>query len=416
MAKLKQYFGARLQENILAAPDVKSGALDRVILVSEEDRQLKLRFPYDKLLVGWVRGLPQAYYDRKNRWWTVAASASIRQDLTWYALGNRWQLEWHRDTQKHKVQPRAPRDESVPYRSCPDAFLQKLKELRYSVNTIKSYTNHFEEFLNHYPLIETDNLKKKEAEEFLRYLVNVREVSPSYQNLTINAIKFYWEKVLELPKEYFDLDRPMRGSSLPKVISENEMQLILQVTENLKHKCLLMIIFSAGLRISEALNLTLDDLDYHRKQILVRNSKGKKDRYTLLSESILPYLERYLKLYRPRHYFFEGQAGGMYSTTSARNVLLSSCSKAGISKRVSLHMLRHTFATTLHEKGVDLRIIQELLGHSNSRTTEIYTYVSRKSLGKITSPLDMLDLGELGKDKKEGDGELDEGGVGNDGQ
>ena len=171
-----------------------------------------------------------------------------------------------------------------------------------------------------------------------------------------------------------------------------EVAQLFEVTENLKHKCLLMVIYSAGLRVSEALNLKIKDIDSQRMQIQVRNAKGGKDRHSLLSESLLPLLREYFQLYQPKEYLFEGERGGAYSARSAQSVLRQAVSKTNIRKRVTLHTLRHSFATHLLEGGTDLRYIQTLLGHNSSKTTEIYTHVSTKALGEIKSPLDSINI------------------------
>lgn len=203
---------------------------------------------------------------------------------------------------------------------------------------------------------------------------------------------FYYEKVLGGRRKFYFIERPQKERRLPVVLSEEEVVRLFEVTENLKHKCLLMLVYSAGLRISEALNLRIKDIDSQRMQVQVRNAKGGKDRHSLLSESLLPELREYFQLYQPKDYLFEGESGGAYSGRSAQSVLRQAVRKAKIRKRVTLHTLRHSFATHLLEKGTDLRYIQTLLGHNRSKTTEIYTHVSSKALGEIKSPLDSINL------------------------
>jgi site-specific recombinase XerD len=175
---------------------------------------------------------------------------------------------------------------------------------------------------------------------------------------------------------------------LPNVLSKEDVIAIIAATTNLKHKALLALIYSAGLRISEALAMQPKDIDSKRMLIHVKNAKGKKDRYTLLSEKVLVILREYYNIYQPKTYLFEGQAGGAYSSRSAQTVLKLAVKKAGIDKPVSLHTLRHSFATHLLESGTDLRYIQDLLGHSSPKTTMIYTHVSSSSLKKIKNPFD----------------------------
>jgi site-specific recombinase XerD len=220
--------------------------------------------------------------------------------------------------------------------------------------------------------------------------VEDRRVSHSYQNSAINAIKFYYEKVLGGSRRFYFVDRPLKQKTLPVVLSGEEVKRLIEATDNLKHKCMLMVCYSAGLRMSELLNLQIKDIDSKRMRIFVRAGKGKKDRMTLLSEKTLLILREYYIMYTPKTYLFEGSDGGRYGERSVQQVLKGAVESAGIRKKVSLHTLRHSFATHLLEKGTDLRYIQVLLGHDSSKTTEIYTHVSTKMIEAIKSPMDSL--------------------------
>lgn len=175
-------------------------------------------------------------------------------------------------------------------------------------------------------------------------------------------------------------------------MSEEEVSALFRAAENIKHRCMLMLIYSAGLRLGELLNLRLNDVQAAQRRLFVHAGKGKKDRYTLLSDRALEALRAYYKLYRPVEWVFEGQYGGKYSERSVQNVFTRAKLKAGINPYATVHTLRHSFATHLLEKGVDLRYIQELLGHESSKTTEIYTHITKKGMDKIKSPLDDLEL------------------------
>lgn len=227
---------------------------------------------------------------------------------------------------------------------------------------------------------------------YLLYLVDERQISTSYQNQAINAIKFYYEKVLKGPRKVFYIERPRKERILPNVLSEPEIKRILQSITNLKHKCLIMTSYSGGLRVGELLNLKPADIDSNRMQIKLRGAKGKKDRVTILSGKLLPLLREYYKLYKPVEWLFEGQMGGQYSERSVQKVLKAACIRAKISKEVSMHTLRHSFATHLLENGTDLRYIQSLLGHSSPKTTQIYTHITTKGMDQIINPLDRLDV------------------------
>ena len=176
------------------------------------------------------------------------------------------------------------------------------------------------------------------------------------------------------------------------MLSEEEVTAILKTITNIKHKALIMTIYSGGLRISELINLKVKDIDSDRMQIRVQQSKGKKDRYTLLSQKTLLILRQYFKEYKPKEWLFEGEGDGEYSQKAIQNILKRAVLKAGIKKRITVHSLRHSFATHLLENGTDLRYIQNLLGHSNSKTTEIYTHITTKGFDQIKNPLDKLEF------------------------
>ncbi|MCD6345847.1 MAG: tyrosine-type recombinase/integrase [Bacteroidales bacterium] len=224
------------------------------------------------------------------------------------------------------------------------------------------------------------------------YLVEDRQVSSSYQNQAINSIKFYYEKVLKGPRRVYYIERPRKEKTLPAVMSEAEVKMIFEKMTNLKHKCLLMTCYSGGLRISEVLNLKPSDIDSSRMLIHIRGGKGKKDRVTLLSTKLLEILREYYKMYKPGEYLFAGQMGGKYSDRSAQLVIKRAADRAGIGRRVTMHTLRHSFATHLLENGTDIRYIQSLLGHASPKTTQIYTHITTKGIDQIKNPLDNLGI------------------------
>ena len=273
-----------------------------------------------------------------------------------------------------------------------DEILEKYKDLliqkRYSINTIKTYCNYFKDFVVYFEKVKLEEITTRQINSYILELIKLRNISVSQQNQRINAIKFYYEKMLGRKKEYYDLYRPNKEYKLPKVLSKNEVKKILNASDNIKHKCILMLIYSAGLRRSELLNLTISDIDSERMVINIIGAKGKKDRISLLSDNLLQLLRNYYLKYKPKKFLFEGQGGGPYSPTSVAKILKNAASKAGIRKNVTPHMLRHSFATHLLEQGTDLRYIQELLGHKNSKTTEIYTHVSKRAIDKIKNPVD----------------------------
>lgn len=271
----------------------------------------------------------------------------------------------------------------------PTIFTDKLIQKRYSESTIQTYSAYFKDFMFYFKDKDLATVESKEINDYIGHLVQKERISPSEQNQRINSIKFYYEKILEKEKYLYTIDRPRKGSSLPSVLSKNEIKNIIAHCNNIKHKCILSLIYSAGLRRSELINLKITAINSERGWIEIRGAKGKKDRYTLLSAALLEQLREYYKKYRPKYWLFEGNsANSQYSATSISNILREAAHKAGIYKRVTPHMLRHSFATHLLEQGTDLRYIQELLGHGSSKTTEIYTHVSTRNIGSIKNPLD----------------------------
>jgi site-specific recombinase XerD len=250
----------------------------------------------------------------------------------------------------------------------------------------------FEEFINYYHKFEINSIDEKMIIAFMRYLVIERKISTSYQNQCINAIKFYYERVLGGQRKIYRVERPRREKTLPEVLSEKEIISVIQQINNIKHKAIVMLTYSAGLRLSEIVNIRIKDIDSERMQVFVQQSKGRKDRYTLLSKKLLPVLREYFKEYKPKEWLFEGAKGGKYSVSSVQTIVKEAYVKAGIKKQVSTHTLRHSFATHLLENGTDLRYIQSLMGHESSKTTEIYTHITNKGFDQIQNPMDKLDL------------------------
>jgi integrase/recombinase XerD len=399
---IQSYFGNRIAEIIIHEqldinPDLATSSpklnKNEVLVLKTNTKRLKLIFGYVPALSKALKTIPYHTWDSKNKWWTVPYSeqflAEIKQKIVELNLTLRYEEEPKAEERVQKVTPY-----DIPnYRTCPEEYKMKLIELRYSEKTIKVYAPLFEEFINFYPTHDIKTIDEPMIIRFVRFLVTERKVSINYQNLAINAIKFYYERVLGGQRKFYFIERPRKEKALPAVLSAEEVTMILKATQNLKHRAILMTIYSAGLRIGEAINLKIKDIDSQRMQIRIEQAKGKKDRYTLLSPKTLDILRHYFKEYHPQKWLFEGQtAGEKYSVRSIQNIFGAAVEKAGIKKDVSVHTLRHSFATHLLENGTDLRYIQSLLGHESSKTTEIYTHVTTKGFDQIKSPLDKLDI------------------------
>jgi site-specific recombinase XerD len=274
------------------------------------------------------------------------------------------------------------------YKACPVSYFEKLELRQYSNNTIKTYVSCFERFINFYYHKPINELNEVDIRQYIKYLTN-KDFSKSYINQSINSIKFYYEIVLGVPNRFYEIERPRKDIKLPTVLSKDEVVNLINATNNIKHKCILSLLYSAGLRRGELLNLKINDIDSSRMLIKVENAKGNKDRYTLLGNTMLKELRIYYKQYMPSEYLFEGPNGTKYSPSSISNIINNAAKKIGLRKHVTAHTLRHSFATHLLESGTDLRHIQVLLGHNSTKTTEIYTHVASTSFNSIKNPLDL---------------------------
>lgn len=272
-----------------------------------------------------------------------------------------------------------------------DNEIKKIRdELRiqgFSQKTIKAYLFHCQKFMKFNPdylKFDIDIVKS-----YMLFIRDEKQCSISHLSQAISAIKFYYSKIKKIQETELYIKFPKKIQKLPNVLSKDEVRDILSVVCNLKHRTILMLIYSAGLRVSEAAMMKVNDIDFDRKLIRIEQAKGNKDRMTLLSNKVINVLIEYIKVHKPIIWLFPGSDLEWHiSTRSIQKVFSDACIKAGLKKPATIHWLRHSFATHLLENGVDLRYIQELLGHQSSKTTEIYTHVSNSSLNKIKSPLD----------------------------
>jgi site-specific recombinase XerD len=268
-------------------------------------------------------------------------------------------------------------------------FEQELRIRNYSPKTIKSYTSSLRTFVHFVAPKHPRDLSNQEIRSQLSRMLETGHWSAPSISQLINALRFLYVELYHRPLEIGEIPRPKKEKRLPLVLSQEEVLKIFDSVDNLKHKTMLMLIYSAGLRVGESVRLELRDIDPGRKLIHLRGAKGKKDRYTLLSDVMVEQLDQYEKVYHPEGFLFRGAEGKSHlSERSVEKVFEQALARAGIRKPATVHTLRHSFATHLLEAGTDLRFIQELLGHSSSKTTEIYTHVSKKSLGNIQNPLD----------------------------
>ncbi len=272
-----------------------------------------------------------------------------------------------------------------------EIYKRWLQSRRYSENTVITYIEALTTFLLFFADKTVDEITNEDIVTFNNDYILKRKLSSSFQNQVVNSIKLFFKTVQNKAIDVTLIHRPKRSKALPNVLSKEEIKLLLNTPVNVKHKAMLSLLYACGLRCGELLDLQPMHIDSNRQVVIIKNGKGKKDRIAPLSAKIIELLREYYVMYKPRKYLFEGQdKGNKYDARSLQLVLKQNLVKAKIAKPVTLHWLRHSYATHLLEAGTDLRYIQEILGHTSSRTTEIYTHVSTKSIQKIVSPFDTL--------------------------
>ena len=270
---------------------------------------------------------------------------------------------------------------------------QRLILIAYSSSTMKTYINEMAQLLMIIKNIPADELTPEHLRRYLVYCFEKLKLTENTLHSRINAMKFYYEQVLGREKFFWEIPRPKKRFILPKVLGESELRRLFSALQNNKHKAILFTAYSAGLRVSEVVNLELKHIDRSRMQLLIKNAKGKKDRYVMLSPVLVDILTNYYKTAdpRPQKYVFEGiERGTCYSASSMQKIFQTARKNAGIRKDVTFHSLRHSFATHLLEKGIDIKYIRDLLGHFDIRTTARYLHVRKEQLVNVESPLDSL--------------------------
>ena len=356
------------------------------------------RFAYVVELVAAVKSLPGTCWCSEEKAWYQPHKSfdlkSVFSKLQPLAFVDYSALKKQSDSSDSSVQAS---NMKYPHRTSidlPFGYLEKMEQKRYSKSTINSYTAYMKDFIAAFTGRELEIISKSEINQYILTLIKEHDISPSQQNLRINAIKFYYENILGTGKQYYELDRPRESNKLPDVLSKEEIQQILGVTDNLKHRFIIIMLYSCGLRRSELVNIRLQDIDSKRRLLKVRDAKGRKDRYVPLSSSILKVMAQYYHKEQPAEWLFEGQVGRQYSVESVWSVVKKAAKSAGIKRNVYPHIFRHSFATHHLEQGTDLRFIQEWLGHYSSKTTEIYTHVTNKNMQNFKNPIDdILDDG-----------------------
>jgi len=364
--------------------------------------RLLLLFPYNEAIISTIRNLKiYSWSQTLKGWYTNFSSEQVEQIKK--ILKN--DVKFKLDATMYKTFNMRPIKEkrviSEENKEILRSYVSYLKGKCYSESTVKTYFTFVADFFNYLKDIPLDTITNRDVEKFIETVFIPRKYSISSHRQFISALKLFKVFYPECKIEELNLKRPKKSQILPTVLSKEEVIDLLRYTKNLKHRAVLAMIYSAGLRISELLNLELKHIDVDRRQLTVKNSKGRKDRNIILAQSFIPLMQNYLMSYNPETYFVEGKPFQKYSAESIRAFLHRSSKIARITKRVTPHTLRHSYATHLLENGIDIRYIQELLGHAKPETTMIYTHVSKKDLLNIESPLDLAvkSLVDSNKDK-----------------
>jgi len=348
-------------------------------------KRIKLFIPYElKEVRKQIKAMDTSFWHPNQKLWSVVNSRE-NMAIVKHILGNNYIIK--QDEKFTAVKKRSLNKSAI---EALFALEKTLTLKHYSLSTINSYKNMFEVFLSKFMDRNLKEITKEEIESFVYQLIKEHRVSISYQNQLINAIKAYYEHVLKLPREYYEIDRPKPNKSIPNVLSKQEVFRIINQPKNIKHRAILWTIYSAGLRISEVVNLRIDDIHSDEGYIFVKDSKGKRDRKTILSPFLVELLRDYFREHRPSFWLFEGVTGGKYSVSSIRAIFRTAVKESNSNPWSTVHTLRHSFATHCLESHMNLRYIQNMLGHESPKTTEIYTKTIQINNKHLSSPLDEI--------------------------
>lgn len=358
-----------------------------------------INFKYDSTTIELVKKIADAKWSQSNKCWYISYYAEALQLIknTFEPKGitikllNKYEDVIKLSQVKIKKPSDALPDLNTEQKEKINKFNYWLQSKRYSGSTIGTYIDSIQTFLRYYSTKKLSEITNEDLIIFNNEYILANHYSASYQNQIVNAVKLFFRNIENKQLQPELIHRPKTQKLLPNVLSKEEIKLILNAHGNIKHKAMLSLIYSCGLRRGELINLKLMDIDSKRGLVIIRQGKGRKDRIAPLSEKILNILRNYYNAYKPSLWLFEGQdKKSQYDASSLSAVLKQALEKSKITKPVSLHWLRHSYATHLLENGTDLRYIQEILGHSSSRTTEIYTHVSNTSIQRVVSPFDSL--------------------------
>ncbi|MEO8772318.1 MAG: site-specific integrase [Ferruginibacter sp.] len=370
-------------------------------------KRIALTFEFNSKMNNYVRKIPGARFSKTIKCWHLPCDGLIYRHFK-KNLPEGWVIKEINDNKKvAEGQTEAPAVKIAKAVKDTETTISKkniqalddlvgLLQLKsYSQNTIKTYKGEFCVFLGILKNRPAESITAEELKRYMLYCVNTLHLSENTIHSRLNALKFYYEQVLKREKFFFEIPRPKKQLQLPNFFNQDEITQIIKQTDNLKHKTMLMLAYSTGMRVSEVVSIKVMHVDSKRMQIKIVQAKGKKDRMVALSPVLLVMLREYFTTYKlpVDGYLFPGQKSSEpYSTRSLQLVLKAAKERAGIMKPGSVHALRHSFATHLLDKGTDVTMIMKLLGHNEIKTTLRYLHVTNRDVLQIISPLDGLDL------------------------
>jgi len=355
------------------------------------ENRIYVKFEYNVELIDLIKTFDSPYWHSGKKLWSIMGGKENLNIFLNTLLSKEYKTVavdiYRSDRRENKPNTYKTNDQDLP-----QELMSYLILKNYSQRTIRIYTDHIRTFLDRLKDRDTKELSAVDLTEYIHSIMSQTNYSRAYQNQMINAIKLYYRVIQNRDLDKFELPRPKKEKKFPIVFSRDEIKSIITNTYNLKHKTIITLIYGTGIRLAESINIRVRDIDFNRKLIHIQAGKGKKDRIVPLPEILVKHLNIYLKQYLPNEYLFEGTSNRQYSPRSVQKVLKQALVRAGIQKNASVHSLRHTFATHALEDGIDIRLVQEILGHSNIKTTQIYTHISNTNILSIQSPLDKLDL------------------------
>ena len=338
----------------------------------DSENRIALIFDYDTEIIAIVKQIMGRKWSKERRFWHIPCQEEIIINLK-RKYGDKFDIR-------------------IKNESILEQFIVAMTEKNYSDSTIKTYRQYLQRFLNFFPTTKIENITSQQIREYLLYLIEKKKYSTSAQNQVVNAIGLYYREVLKRSLDKSCLIRPRREKKLPKTITENDVKMIFRQIDDLRTKCMAFFIYSAGLTPSELTYLKISDIDSTAKKVFISSRLGDKDRTVILSEKLLYLLRSYFKKYQPKYWLFEQAPKIQFSKNIFQKKLQIAVRKSGINKEANATILKNSFASHLIEKGIDIRFVQQILGHKNSKTTMRYLQVSKRDFTAITSPLDDLDL------------------------